>query len=348
MENFIIFNNILKNKLTKLRNNEIKWGERVKFPAEKESVASFLQSTNARYILIGISEDIGIRANFGRAGSTVVWNQMLSSLLNIQHNDFSNGSLVGILGHFYFSEWQEQAAALNVQNIEDRKKLFQLVQQIDKEVAYLISQICKAGKIPIIIGGGHNNAYGNIKGLALAKNTSVNVVNFDAHTDFRPLEGRHSGNGFSYALEEGFLRNYFIYGLHENYTSTAVLKSIRDHQQVIKYNTFEQIKVRKEKAFTAELHLALQHIKQHPYGIELDLDSIENINSSAVTPSGFSTSEARQFLHFMAHHPHASYLHICEGIVDDHAPAPDLTGKLITYMITDFIKSKESTKAFQK
>ena len=33
---------------------------------------------------------------------------------------------------------------------------------------YLVNQIVRAGKIPVIIGGGHNNAYGNIKGSALA------------------------------------------------------------------------------------------------------------------------------------------------------------------------------------
>ena len=33
------------------------------------------------------------------------------------------------------------------------------------------------GKIPIIIGGGHNNAYGNITGLALGKGKMVNAIN---------------------------------------------------------------------------------------------------------------------------------------------------------------------------
>jgi formiminoglutamase len=47
----------------------------------------------------------------------------------------------------------------------------------------------------------------------------VNAINFDAHSDFRILEGRHSGNGFSYAYEEGFLKNILFFGLHENYTS---------------------------------------------------------------------------------------------------------------------------------
>jgi formiminoglutamase len=46
----------------------------------------------------------------------------------------------------------------------------------------------------------------------------VNAINFDAHSTFI-LEGRHSGNGFSYAYEEGFLKNILFFGLHENYTS---------------------------------------------------------------------------------------------------------------------------------
>jgi formiminoglutamase len=45
----------------------------------------------------------------------------------------------------------------------------------------ILFNIIKLGKIPIIIGGGHNNAYGNIKGSALAKG-KLNAINFDAHS----------------------------------------------------------------------------------------------------------------------------------------------------------------------
>ena len=48
------------------------------------------------------------------------------------------------------------------------KKLSELVDKIDKEVSHIIANIVKAGKIPIVIGGGHNNAYGNIKGNRLS------------------------------------------------------------------------------------------------------------------------------------------------------------------------------------
>ena len=132
-------------------------------------------------------------------------------------------------------------------------KLSQLVEKIDKEVSHIIFNIVKAGKIPIVIGGGHNNAYGNIKGTALAKGKPINAINFDAHSDFRILEGRHSGNGFSYAFEEGFLKKYFIFGLHENYTSKSVLDIIKKIEDRVRYNTYDSIKIRKEKDFNQEL-----------------------------------------------------------------------------------------------
>jgi len=185
--------------------------------------------------------------------------------------------------------------------------------------------------------------FGNIKGLALAKGHAVNVINFDAHTDFRPLEGRHSGNGFSYAFEEDFLKNYFIFGLHENYTSKAVFQRIKELNHQVKYNTFEQMRVRFEKDFLTELNQALQHIKKEAYGIEIDLDSIEKVASSAITPTGYSTIEARQFIHYMAKHKHASYLHICEGAPSlDEEKNQHLVGKLSAYLITDFIKAHQS------
>nr|WP_308225039.1 hypothetical protein [Flavobacterium sp. J372] len=61
------------------------------------------------------------------------------------------------------------------------------------------------------------------------------------------LEGRHSGNGFSYAYEEGFLRKYFIFGLHENYCGKGVMETIKKTEGRVKYNTYEQIAVTREK-----------------------------------------------------------------------------------------------------
>jgi formiminoglutamase len=236
----------------------------------------------------------------------------------------------------------DEAKNLDFNATNDRKKLSELVNQIDKEVVHTITSIVKTGKIPIIIGGGHNNAYGNIKGTALAHGKPINAVNFDAHSDFRILEGRHSGNGFSYAFEEGFLKKYFIFGLHENYTSKNVLDILKKMEDRVTYNTYDEIKVRQQKNFQQELNTALDFIKNDAFGIEIDLDSLPNIASSAMTLSGFSIEEVRQFVYFFGKHKNASYLHICEGAPElGEEKNNHLIGKLIGYLVTDFIKSRK-------
>lgn len=341
MENIIRFTVNDLTKYTSQRSGEIKFGERILTVPKEENTIDFLKSCDAQFVLLGIPEDIGVRANFGRPGTASAWESAIKSIVNLQHNKFTKGSNLLILGKIDVEESMKTAETLDATTTEGRKALSELVEKIDKDVAHAVCQIILAGKTPIIIGGGHNNAYGNIKGTALAKGKPVNSINFDAHTDFRVLEGRHSGNGFSYAFEEGFLKRYFIFGLHENYTSKGVMETIKKHSDVIKFNTYEQISVRKEKSFSEEKVFALSFISDEPFGIEMDLDAMLNIASSAITPSGFSVEKARQFLHYFGQHKHAAYLHLCEGAPDlDNEKNSHLSGKLMAYLITDFMKAK--------
>lgn len=75
------------------------------------------------------------------------------------------------------------------------------------------------------------------------------------------------------------------------------------------------------------------------FGIEIDCDAIVNITSSAQTPSGFSVKKTRQFVHYFGRHKNAAYLHICEAIPTKKNAAQ--IGKLISYLITDFIKAND-------
>ncbi|MFL9838767.1 formimidoylglutamase [Flavobacterium sp. ST-75] len=341
MENIIRFTATDLSKYTSHRSGEIKFGERMLTIPKDEKTFEFLKSCEANYVILGVPEDLGVRANFGRAGASSAWESAIKAIVNLQHNKFSKGNKVIILGHIDVTDAMRESEGLNINEKEDRKKLSQLVEKIDKEVSHIVGRIITAGKTPIIIGGGHNNAYGNIKGTALANGKPVNAINFDAHTDFRQLEGRHSGNGFSYAMEEGFLKKYYIFGLHENYASKGVMESIKKLSERVRYNTYEQIAVRKEKSFSDEMAHALGYIEDEKFGIEIDLDSLPNVASSAMTPSGFSIEKVRQFIHYFGKNKNAAYLHLCEG-----APALDneknshLTGKLIAYLVTDFIKAK--------
>ncbi|PTX62843.1 formiminoglutamase [Kordia periserrulae] len=327
------------NALISIRAGETKFGERVEILSSTKNLVAQFQQSNAKYVLFGIPEDIGIRANHGKPGATSAWKAALKSLLNTQDNAFNKGKRLLVLGHLDFSELLERAASFDENSPEYHVLLSQLVAKIDEEVAYLVFQIVSAGKTPIIVGGGHNNAFGNIHGTALGKNQAINVVNLDAHSDFRSLEGRHSGNGFSYAFKKHFLDKYFIFGLHENYSSKKVFKTLDNHPSRIRYNTFEGIKIRHEQGFSFQLNTALNFINDRPFGVEIDCDVIENIPSSAMTPSGFTANEARMFASFFGKQKNAAYLHLCEA-----APNPTneqemyVVGKLLSYLITDFMR----------
>jgi formiminoglutamase len=330
-------------KITNHRSGEIKFGEKMITVPKGTDPILFLKTCEARYVLLGIPEDIGIRANYGRPGAASAWNSAIKSIANIQHNRFCKGSQLLVLGQVNVCDEMKEVEHLDFNDVDDRSKLSQLVDRIDKDVSHIIFNIVKSGKIPIIIGGGHNNSYGNIKGTALAKGKPVNAINFDAHSDFRILEGRHSGNGFSYAYEEGFLKKYFVFGLHENHTSKSVLDLIKKTEDRVRYNTYDSLKIRKEKEFNREMSNAMAFVETDFFGIEIDLDAIPNIASSAMTLSGFSVEELRQFISFFGKNKNATYIHICEGAPDlDEEKNNHLVGKLIGYLVTDFIKSNNT------
>ncbi|PIA77462.1 arginase [Gaetbulibacter sp. 4G1] len=336
MDKLVLFNNITLNKLLNKRTGESKFGEHVKMLTDISNIYEQLKSLDVTHVIIGLPEDVGVFANYGKTGASLAWEATLKVLLNIQSNTFTKANSVLILGHLDFSDELLEVSKLNQSKKRDIQKARKIVERIDNYVAHIMQLIISSGKKAIAIGGGHNNAYGNIKGASLALNKPINIVNFDAHSDFRSEEGRHSGNGFSYAYAEGFLERYFIFGLHENYTSDTIFK-ILDKTKTIKYNTYEALEVRNELKFKKELEQVSEFISENKFGIEIDCDAIENIPSSAMTPSGFSTKKTRQFVSFFAKHKNATYLHICEAA--PKKKTANQVGKLITYLITDYIKA---------
>ncbi len=348
MEKLLLFSAADLAKVTNHRSGEIKFGEKMITVPKGTDLMSFLNTCEAKYVLLGIPEDIGIRANFGKPGAASAWDTAIKGIANIQHNRFCKGNQIIVLGQIDVYNEMREVESLNFNNISDRTKLSQLVAKIDKEVCHVVFNIIKSGKIPIIIGGGQNNSYGNIKGTALAKGKPINAINFDSQSDFRILEGRHSGNGFSYAYEEGFLKKYFIFGLHENYTSKNVLDIIKKTEERVRFNTYDSLNILKEKNFDQEMIEALNFIKTDSYGIEIDLDAIPNISSSYMTLSGFSVEELRKFISFFGKNTNASYLHICEGAPDQgNEKSNYVIGKLIGYLVTDFIKSRNSVNVIK-
>ena len=153
MENLTLFSSFELGKITSHRSGEVKFGEKMLTAPKGVNITNFLTECKAKFVLLGIPEDIGIRANFGRVGAASAWDSAIKCIANIQHNRFCKGSQLLILGCLNVSEDLKKAENLDFQKIEDRKLLSQLVEKIDKEVAHILFTIVKAGKIPIIIGG---------------------------------------------------------------------------------------------------------------------------------------------------------------------------------------------------
>ena len=331
---------------THLRRFETKLGERISVLNDPKNLEQSLKDSPAKYVLVGIPEDMGNKANYGFGGSDTAWNPFLSSFLNIQSNDFLDGEEIILLGHFDFSEM----AKLIDSNAHDRDEQVaayrHAVNTVDDEVEQLIHIITQNRKLPIVIGGGHNNSYPCMKGAAKGWHKAgviplaqINAINLDAHPDFRPMEGRHSGNGFTYAEEDGYLEKYCVIGIHENYIPQNVWMDMVNNP-FVDLITYEDIFIHEKRNFIQAVAHATGFTDDTLCGIELDLDAIENTLSSASTPCGISALHARQYLNFAAIDSKPAYLHICEGAtqLSDGRKDPS-TGKLITYLVTDFVKA---------
>ena len=126
-------------------------------------------------------------------------------------------------------------------------------------------------------------------------------------------------------------------------SDVRIKRTIRDYWQEYKgYNgkAGKDIFVREKTSFQQATNKVLLFTKETYTGIEIDLDAIENVLSSAISPTGFSVVQARQFVHQAASKSKVAYLHICEGAsILDNGQKSTATGKLISYLVTDFIKA---------
>ena len=136
--------------------------------------------------------------------------------------------------------------------------------------------------------------------------------------------------------EEGYLIKYFALGIHENYIPDGILKEVNENADV-DFITYEDIFIRQRKTWAASIARSWKICRRQTRytGIELDLDSIEYLPSSAATPCGITSREALQYVAHMAGHFEVAYLHICEGIASNENA---LVGKLIGYLVTTFVK----------
>lgn len=325
--------------LLTLRPNEIKLGQQVYLASTQWSLAQNAQqakSAGAQFAIIAITEDVGPRANLGRGGADDAFIASMQQLLNLQSNRFLNGNECAILGQISLDHSLPITASI--------EQLRDATAQLDDIVITAISDVMQAGLEPIVIGGGHNNAYGLLMATKAITGLPVAAVNLDPHSDFRPREGRHSGNGFSYAAANGALDHYHILGLHELKNSEQTLEQLSLFGAT--WNSVQQIWIRRELSLETALKQIAKSLNQTqlPVALELDVDAIANMPSSAATFAGIPLLDACHYVHYIAKHCSCRYAHFAEAAPACHHAGIDAgyrdAGQSLSELIYAYIQGR--------
>lgn len=280
-----------------------------------------------KFVILGVIDDIGPQANLGLPGAVNGFTPFLHKFLNMQDNRYLKGENIGLFGTI--------KSDYKFTSIDEARDY---VNHLDNYISKCISQILEQNKIPILIGGGHNNAYPLLKASSKYFNQKIDCINLDPHADCRALEGRHSGNPFSYAFKHNYLNSYTVFGLHKPYNSESIYQFLDKHN--CQYSFFEDY-IDSPEQFINDLNNFNSIRNKHVMlGIELDLDAIAMMPTSAFTPSGVSIEWARKYVRMLSKENKICYLHLTEGApistIEDK-----IIGKTLAYLTADFIIAKQ-------
>ncbi|RUO63711.1 formimidoylglutamase [Pseudidiomarina insulisalsae] len=269
----------------------------------------------AKIALLGVPESIGPRGNLGRGGAETAWPAALKGLCNLQDTRFIASHELLLVGQVECSDLQEQAAALRTSDAGQVQELRNLCQQLDQRVMQALVPLFCDGYEVILIGGGHNNAYPLLRSLSEAVDAQVAAMNLDPHADFRAREGRHSGNGFSYAHTDGFLANYHVVGLHEGKNNAESLRQLAEAG--FTYTSVHELYRGHWPEQLAALR-AQADAWQRPLGIEIDVDALQGVPASAINFNGLSIRHGYTLVAELAALPTTRYLHLAEAAPSLH------------------------------
>lgn len=301
---------------TAIREGETKLGQEVTVEVTEES----------RFVVLGICEDLGPQANGGNPGTIAAFGSFLPKFLSVQSNVFLQGENIVVPGYVIQNKSFEE---VNVREI---------IAELDDFVVAVLAPYLDRELTPLIIGGGHNNAYPILKAFSEKLKRKLAVVNCDAHADLRACDFRHSGNPFSWAFKDGYLGRYAVLGLHQSYNNQYIIDFIREHHFLCTW--FDQ-HLSSDHQFEMDFEMARDYLMKELFGLELDMDSIAYMPSSAISPSGITLTEARRYVSFFSARKNCLYLHLPEA-----APSTEsekgLTGKALAYLVCDFLKNKKA------
>jgi formiminoglutamase len=267
-------------------------------------------------VLLGVCNEVGVLANGGRPGAMegpIYFRKALTRLTD------------GCLGTRGL--WD----AGDVPSSVDYPVFFEAAEAV-------VSATLRQGAFPIVIGGGHDCAYGDYLGLcALRDQAPPAVINIDAHLDMRPVEGPSSGNPFYRMLEHGLPGDDLAaIGLLRERNATAHVAYAEGRGAYLYF-----MEPGREFQVLEEVQAVLRrfHAKGRRILASFDVDSIGAAwasGVSALNPWGISSDTAIQLARAFGRCPSVALFDLME-----YAPAYDQdgrTGWLLAFLVSEFIQ----------
>jgi formiminoglutamase len=180
-----------------------------------------VESGEPRVVIIGFPTDEGVRRNGGRPGAAAAPAEIRRALYRFTPDAENLAAFVDLLEHT--QDLGDLTTSADLEGDQER-------------LGAVLAEVLAAGAFPIVLGGGHETAYGHFLGYVQGED-AVTLVNFDAHTDVRPLiEGRgHSGSPFRQAVlhPSGLGRRYIAAGLLPQSVAAGHLAFVREHGEAV-------------------------------------------------------------------------------------------------------------------
>lgn len=178
-----------------------KWGTVVEFLDLSDP--GLEASDKEHFAIIGFKSDKGVYINNGRVGA-------------VEAPSTIRGQLSKLPWHL--------GNDIKVFDVGDIDGPNRSLEELQISLSEAIKRMRSLNLRPIVLGGGHETAYGHYKGLkeSLSKEDTLAVINFDAHFDLRPYDitGPNSGTGFRQIFDDcakaGQVFNYLVLGIQEH------------------------------------------------------------------------------------------------------------------------------------
>ncbi|MGT2933357.1 formimidoylglutamase [Streptococcus catagoni] len=178
-----------------------KWGMLIQFlDLNKEDLSPF---EGVNFALIGFKSDKGVYINHGRVGA-------------VEGPDAIRTQVAKLPWHF--------GQSVRIYDVGDIDGPNRTLEELQMSLAQAVRRLRALNLIPIVLGGGHETAFGHYLGLknSIDSEKELAVINMDAHFDLRPYDqtGPNSGTGF---------RQMFDYSLNANQVFPYMVLGIQEH-----------------------------------------------------------------------------------------------------------------------